>query len=129
MPHLHNVENSVVLDFSVSTLCNCQGEGPGSSTVHFKMLLILDTKSSKNFNFTVFIICGIECSYLFSSILGFKFSRQIYYITIWTSEAENGFPWAKTRVTAWLLSFWGLKRRICFLFLSSFSAWPIVSDL
>ena len=55
--------------------------------------------------------------------------RQICYITIWRSEAENGFPWAKTRVTAWLLSFWGLKRRICLLSLSSFSICPIVSDL
>ena len=55
--------------------------------------------------------------------------RQIYYITIWRSEAENGFPWAKTRVTAWLLSFWRLERRICFLSFSSFSIWPIVSDL
>ena len=66
-----------------------------------------------------------QCSNLETDFSTFS----ICYITIWRSEAENGFPWAKTRVTAWLLSFWGLKRRICLLSLSSFSICPIVSDL
>lgn len=51
-------------------------------------------------------------------------TAQIYCLTVWSSEVQNGCYWAKAKAAPWLRSFLEVLSRICLLAFSIFYRLP-----